>query len=321
LGAHKAFRSLFRHGDIERVATHERKALTSFAIGNSGWILPPQMSDRILSCLVDQTNVASLMGQETISAGSVIFPLDNVDFDQSAAWACEATCFPNLPHPDLSGLGQLEIKAETIRALVCAGSDMLSDASFNVEMWLTRRLARAFTNKISWAIVAGDGLGKPLGILNPQAGIPICDVGENTVAGTIDWRDLVQLKFMLPEQYQANGSYLMNGKTLGLCMTMSDAAARPILLPVPITQDGRVGSGYMIAGSPVHIVSQMPDCRPGSTPVAYGDWQQVYLVVTRKMTSLQTDPYSFGWCVGFKAEARIGGSVLCPNAARLLRVA
>src|SRR5262249_48026959 len=131
---------------------------------------------------------------------------------------------------------------------------------------------------------------------------------------------LVMLKYQLPEQYQARGSYLMNGRTLGLAMTMSDASGRPIMLPVPVTQDGRVGSGYMIAGSSVHVVTQMPDVPPGATPVAFGDWEQTYLVVTRKATALQPDPYSFGWCVGFKAEARIGGAPLCPGAARLLRI-
>jgi hypothetical protein len=130
--------------------------------------------------------------------------------------------------------------------------------------------------------------------LNPRSGIPICDTAATTPAGQIDWRDLVALKFELPEQYQARGSYLMNGRTLGMCMTMTDAAARPILLPVPITSDGRVGSGFMIAGSPVHIVTQFPDVAPGSTPIAFGDWEQVYL----------------------KFSARIGGGILCPGAGR-----
>jgi hypothetical protein len=33
-----------------------------------------------------------------------------------------------------------------------------------------------------------------------------------------------------------------------------------------------------------------------------------------------TDPYSAGWCTLFKFESRVGASVLCPNAMRLLRI-
>lgn len=69
----KAIRSLLWHGDVERLPAGERKSLGSFNFGNSGWILPPQMADRALSCLVDQTNISSLMGQAVISVGSIIF--------------------------------------------------------------------------------------------------------------------------------------------------------------------------------------------------------------------------------------------------------
>jgi hypothetical protein len=35
---------------------------------------------------------------------------------------------------------------------------------------------------------------------------------------------------------------------------------------------------------------------------------------------MQQDPYSAGFCVLFKFEARIGGAPLCVNAGRLLRI-
>jgi len=317
--ATKAIRSLLRHGDLERLPAEERKSLTSFNFGNSGWILPPQMANNVLSCLVDQTNVASLMGQATISAGSIVFPVDNVNFEDSVGWACETECAVNQPSPDLSGLGQLEIKAETLRARVCAGSDMLADSSLNVEAWAMAKAARAFTHKISSAIIAGTGVGQPIGILNPQSHIPVCDTASTTPADQFTWSDLIQLAFQVPAQWRAGGSFLMNSRTLALTLTMSDAMGRPLLLPVPITEGAR-GGGFTFAGWPIIVVDQFPDIAPGSTPVAFGNWRETYLVVTRKATAVQMDPYSFGWCVGMKFEARVGGGVLCPNAARLLRI-
>jgi len=64
----------------------------------------------------------------------------------------------------------------------------------------------------------------------------------------------------------------------------------------------------------------MPDVAPGSLPVAYGNWNLVYMVVNRKAVTMQQDPYSAGFCVLYKFESRIGGGVVCPNAARLLRI-
>jgi HK97 family phage major capsid protein len=89
-----------------------------------------------------------------------------------------------MTNPDLTeGLGELEIKPETLRYVVCATSDLLQDASFNVEQWVLTKVSDAFRRSISNAIMHGSGIGMPIGILNPNAGIPICDTGENTPPG------------------------------------------------------------------------------------------------------------------------------------------
>jgi HK97 family phage major capsid protein len=90
---------------------------------------------------------------------------------------------------------------------------------------------------------------------------------------------------------------------------------RPILLSNP-TDAGT----FMLAGSPVQIVTQMPNVAPGSLPVAFGNWKEVYMIVNRKAVTMLQDPYSAGFCVLFKFEARVGGAVICSNAARLLRI-
>ena len=104
----------------------------------------------------------------------------------TAAWACESQCFANNPQQLGEGLGELEIKAEALRYIVCTSRDLLEDASVNIEAWLLGKANRAFRNQISDAIVSGDGIGKPLGIL--RAGVPICDTGANTPAAHLAGR-------------------------------------------------------------------------------------------------------------------------------------
>jgi HK97 family phage major capsid protein len=95
---------------------------------------------------------------------------------------------------------------------------------------------------------------------------------------------------------------------------MSDAIGRPLLSPIP------QGPGFVLDGSPITIASQMPDAAAGATPVAFGNWKAAYTLVNRRATTMVADPYSGGWCTVFRFDARIGGAVTCPNAARLLRV-
>lgn len=116
--------------------------------------------------------------------------------------------------PTTRGLGELEIKAETIRHIACAGADLIQESSFDIEGWVLQKVSQAFRNTINHAIILGDGIGKPLGLLNPNGGIPICETSPATPAGQFSWQDLIMLKWEIPMQWQTGASYLMNQRTL-----------------------------------------------------------------------------------------------------------
>jgi HK97 family phage major capsid protein len=312
----RGLRNLMHSTSIDQVPLDQRKALSSFSFGSAGFILAPEMSNQILSCLVIPTDITGHMNNITISGPAIKFMVDNEQWD-AAAWACDSSCFANSPQQVGSGLGEMEIKPESLRYIVCATRDLLEDAAINIEQWLLGKAARAFGAQISEAVMTGDGNGKPLGILNPMAGIPIMETGAATPAGTFTWQDLVMLKWEVPISLQAGnaGAYLMNQKTWALCSTMSDSNGRPIMVASPTE-----GAPFLLNGSPVIIASQMPDCVPGATPVAFGNWKEAYTIATRKSVTMMPDPYSLGFCILERFEARVGGGVTCNNAARLLRI-
>jgi HK97 family phage major capsid protein len=136
------------------------------------------------------------------------------------------------------GLGTLEVKAEPIRFVQCATSDLLQDSAFDVESWLIDRVSRGFRDTINQAILTGTGTGMPMGLLNPQAQIPVCDVSLATQPGQFSWADLVMLKFEIPMQWQDGAVWLMNQRTAALLFTMSDANSRPLFTALPERQPG-----------------------------------------------------------------------------------
>src|SRR5262249_51202869 len=158
-----AMKALFRHGNMDRLDHLEKKSLTAFSFGTNAFILAPEMSGVVLSCLVDPTDFTGYVNNIRISAGSIKFLIDNVRM-QNAGWACESNCWANNPQPDLQeGLGELEIKVESIRHIICAGSNLLQDSAFNIEGWILQKAAQGFRNTINAALLIGDGVGKPLG--------------------------------------------------------------------------------------------------------------------------------------------------------------
>lgn len=300
---------------MSALTDQEWKAMTSFAFSGNSFVLAPQMSSRILSCLEDITDVSGMFSNMTISKGSVKFLTDNERLD-IAGWACEASCFANNPKPHLEdGLGELEIKAETLRYSLCASRDLIEDADIDIESWMLGKVRDAFRRTLSQAFMLGDGNGKPQGILTVGAGLPICDTGAQTPAGTFTWQDVFMLKWNVAVQYHPGAAYMMNQNTLALALTLADANNRPLMIANP-TEAG----GMMMAGSPVRINTWMPNVATGTTPIAFGNWQAAYMTVNRRALGFQRDDYSAGFCLLYKFESRVGGAVICPNAARLMRI-
>ena len=67
-------------------------------------------------------------------------------------------------------------------------------------------------------------VGKPLGLLNPKSGIPICETSAETPPGQFSLQDLVMLKFELPLQWHNGRS--TDAKPSGHSLTYRKAAQR-----------------------------------------------------------------------------------------------
>ena len=249
----RGLRNLWRLSDPNRLDQLERKSLSAFSFGTNEFLLPPTLATQVLSCLTDPSDITSLTNTVNISSSSIRFLIDNQRISV-ASWACESSCFANNPQPDLqAGLGEMEIKPESLRFIVCANNDLLADSAFNIESWILRKVSDAVRVTMNNVVVAGDGVGKPMGFLSPAAGIPILDTSPSTPAGQITWQDLVSLKYDLPMQWHTSGAYFMNQRTWALLATMSDALGRPLFAPSPIQNQ----VGLMLNGSPVVITTQM----------------------------------------------------------------
>jgi HK97 family phage major capsid protein len=195
----RGLRALMHSANLKAISPDCRKALSAFNLGSSGFLLAPEMASQVLSCLEDETDLAGIVNSVTISGPSLKYLVDNERWDVSA-WACEIRCFANNPTGNIGdGFGEIEIKPESLRYVACVSRDLLEDASINLESWLLQKTSTAFRAQISQAVLAGDGIGKPLGLLN--GGIPVCDTGDFRLAGQFTWMDLVSLKYQLAPQH------------------------------------------------------------------------------------------------------------------------
>jgi HK97 family phage major capsid protein len=85
--ARQGLKALMRTGNVDRIEPEFRKALSAFSFGTNQFMMAPEMSNQVLSCLVDPSDLSGLVNQVTISAGSIKFLIDNARMGLGA-WAC-----------------------------------------------------------------------------------------------------------------------------------------------------------------------------------------------------------------------------------------
>jgi len=319
--AMKAFSRIFHasheHQALQALTPEERKSLTAHGYSNSRFLVTPQISNRILSCFDEKTDLTGLVTVSNVSKGSVVYMVDKGDIDL-AGWQCDTDCLANGNAVNFRDLiGEKEIRVNSLRFKLCASRALLDDQDIDLMGWASNKVRRAYQHRVSESIVGGDGDTKPIGFMNKLGGVQVCDVNQPVgyTAGTFTWQDLIALKFAVNTQYHANAGYLVNQDTLGKILTMSDANNRPIWVDKP-----GEAPVLMINGSPLRISTWMPNSITGGTPVFYGDLRELYTLLVRRALTMVRDDITAPWCVQYNWEMRVGGDVTCPAAGRLMRV-
>ena len=169
-------------------------------------------------------------------------------------------------------------------------------------------------------------MDKPRGILLPtkvanaswvwgQLGyIPTGAAADFLAANPADC--IVNLVYALGADYRANGSFVMNSKTVGAVRKMKDADGRFLW------SDGlAAGEPSRLMGYPVLVCEDMPGVAANAFPIAFGDFRSAYTIAERPDMRILRDPFSAKPNVLFYANKRVGGDITDFAAIKLLRVA
>mgnify|MGYP001194016826 CR=1 FL=1 len=215
---------------------------------------------------------------------------------------------------------------EDLYGLAKIGEDELMDTDVALESFVVDSFSRAVAATEDKAFIDGTGhaTGQPEGILytsvSPQVGVPRVEAIE-TAAITAD--DILKLIYAVPAQYRSNGVLIVNSQTELLLRMLKDKNDQ--YLWQPSLQEGRPST---FAGYPVYNQDDVPVI---GAPVAeekvydvaiFGDVRSGYRIIDRLGMTIQrlTELYAEEGMIGFKAHYRVGGSVIRPNALRILKV-
>lgn len=290
--------------DFARGAAYDTKSLS--VAGTGGVTVPTPLMSELIRNLVLHSPIRSVARIMSVGAETVTLPKRTTNL--TAAHVTETEARPeSTPTYVAQTIATHEIAVHSDVSI-----KMLEDSVFDLASYLMEDIGIEFGRLEGAKLVNGDGTGEARGILyNPAAGSIF-----NAAGVTITADDLLDLYHDLPGVYAANGTWLMNRKTIGAIRKLKTTAGDYIW------QDALTkGNPATIMGAPVVEVPDAPIVAPSTISVAFGDMQQAYRVLDRVNIEIVRDDYTqrANGSVRFHARRRYGGDIVKSEAVRYLR--
>ncbi|WP_421360280.1 phage major capsid protein [Agrobacterium rosae] len=303
----RAFTSFLRLG-AERMEAEEARALIVGDDTKGGYLAPAEFQTEVIRGIVEISPIRQAVRVGSTSAGSVILP--KLTGRPTASWVGE----DEDRDETTMTYGQIEIPIHELACYIDVSLRLLEDSAINVESEISTELSQEFAVKENSAFSNGDGAKKPMGI---QRVAGIAEI-VNGSATAVNADKLIGLMYTMPQQYRSNGSWLMNGTTLGVIMTLKDTQGRYLWQP-----SLQAGQPSTLLGRPVIEDPTMPDIGNGTFPIMYGDFSKAYRIYDRVGMSILRDPYTQATkgLVRFHARRRVGGGPILTEALRKLKMA
>lgn len=222
-------------------ATYGNQAIGS----DGGYAVPPAFADQIFATLDGEQSLMSYCHQMEIGSNRLELPSDESTpwsaTGVHCSWESEGATQPQLK-PEMSGntlnLGRL-------KALVPA-TDELDNDSPALADWLNWRFGEAVRWKMNEAILAGDGIGKPLGILAAPATLSVTKE-SGQAAATILGTNILKMYQRLLASSQPRAIWVCNPDVLVHLASVNLENGAPAYL----ANNGQGSPGGYLLGRPV----------------------------------------------------------------------
>lgn len=161
-----------------------------------GFAVQTDFAGMMMNSAAKAGQILPLVDQYTVGAGSNSVKWVDIDEDNVTStvfggvqvyWAAEAaSVLASKPK-----IIEKEMKLEKLMGLAYATYELDADSNFISELY-TRAFTLGIQRKLEEAIIAGDGIGKPLGILNSASKVTVAKE-TNQEAATVAWENISKM--------------------------------------------------------------------------------------------------------------------------------
>ena len=271
-----------------------------------GYLVPDEYERTLVEALEEENIFRQLAKVIQTSSGDRKIPV--VAAKGTANWIDEEGAFTESD----DSFGQVSIGAYKLGTMIKVSEELLNDSVFDLESYISREFARRIGAKEEEAFFAGDGSGKPTGVLAATGGAQTGVTAAATTAITAD--ELIDLFYSLNSPYRKNAVWLLNDATAKAVRKLKDAQGQYLWQPSLVA-----GTPDTILGRPVKTSTYIPTIAAGAKTVAFGDFKY-YWIADRQGRSFKRlgELYAPNGQVGFLGSQRVDGKLILPEAIKLL---
>ncbi|MDL4772913.1 phage major capsid protein [Actinomadura xylanilytica] len=179
--------------------------------------------------------------------------------------------------------------------MVQVSYELANDSTFDLLGYLAREAGQAIGNGAGADFMAGNGTGKPNGLVGAaSAG----KTGATGAGGAFTAEDLIDLYHSVAEPYARSraAAWVMRNSTLGVVRKLRDdsgasAGTGGFLFDItPPPGSGAVGT---LLGRPVYVDPNVPAVGTGAKSVLFGDMSRYWVRQVRTLRFERSDEYAF----------------------------
>lgn len=222
---------------------------------DGGFAVPPDFRRDIVTKVMGEETLLSRTDGMTVAGNSVTIPKDETTPWQTtggvlAYWESEAGVISQ----SKVALEQVNLRLNKLTALVPVSDELMEDAG-SLDGYLRRKAPEKMNAKINTAIIAGTGVGQPLGILNSPALVTVAKE-TSQAADTIYFENIVKMSARF---YGTDPVWLINRNVIPQLMGMKFDRSATSPVPVWLPANGLAGQRFStLMGHPVVPVEACP---------------------------------------------------------------
>ena len=272
-----------------------------------GYTVPDEFEKRLVQALEDNNLFRGLATVIRTSSGTRKIPVaqDNGE----ASWIDEGE---EIPESDTT-FSQTMLSAYKLGTMIKISNELLNDSAFDLATYIAQRFGVRMGNAEERAFITGDGVGKPLGLLDDacaQVGVTAAAVDKVT------FDEIFKLYYSLRAPYRKKAQFLCNESMVLQLMTLKDNNGNYIWKP-----GLDIGKPDTLLNRPLRTSSFMPGLSAGNKAMTFGDYSY-YWIADRKNRTFRrlNELYARTDQVGFMTTQRVDGKLILPEAVQCLRM-